>query len=886
MNYPIWEITTIGGGSLIALISILHVYIAHLAVGGGIFLWLTDRKGFRENSAGIHAYVKKHTWFFLLLTLVFGGVTGVGIWFIIALVHPAATSKLIHAFVFGWAIEWVFFLGEIVALLIYHYRFDKLDRKSRLNIAFLYALFAWLSLFIINGILSFMLTPGKWLTTQNFWHGFLNPTFFSSLFFRTFVATMIAGLFGYITTVFLKDTALRKNLLKYCSKWLLYSLIGILVSGVWYFFSIPGEIRETAFILNPQTSPFVTLMFTATVLVFLGGIYFSLRTESGTQKVFAFVLVLIGLFWMGGFEYIREISRKPYVINQFMYSTSIMKNESEQLNTAGVLPSAKWSEIKHVTPENKLEAGKELFNIQCLSCHTVNGIRNDIVSRTEMFPLRGLISHLSGQGKVLNYMPEFVGTEAEKEALAAYIISKIHQKEIPFDKPTEIKREPKETEIHEFNTRSDKYLILAWNDLGMHCISDCDPWFVILPPANTLEALLIQRGEVPELVSDGVELTFCVEPGFENPASQVEFWKYATSNFGVELEDNIGLGGLGLSGKFSYNDDRSAFIAEKIPVVPYREDGVYNPYPLFTVEARNSDTGELLATTKVVAPASTEMSCWKCHGGDWRVNGVAGVSDVTAKNILRIHDRINGTNLLSQAETGKPQLCQSCHADPALNAPGKAELRNFSAAMHGWHANYITESDGTACALCHPAYKLGATRCQRGLHGEFDIDCVSCHGTLQEHAISLLNHEKDKKGTARLLNHLNPTRVESRDQVNSRMPWLNQPDCLTCHEDFEQPEMESSGFNAWVEDASELYRMRFDYAGIRCQACHGSTHALYPARNAYSSYRDVIQPMQYSGQPFPIGSNKTCEVCHMQAMEFSVHHENMLRMMRNQFSLD
>ena len=42
MNYPIWELTTLGGGSLIALISVIHVYISHLAVGGGLFLWLTD----------------------------------------------------------------------------------------------------------------------------------------------------------------------------------------------------------------------------------------------------------------------------------------------------------------------------------------------------------------------------------------------------------------------------------------------------------------------------------------------------------------------------------------------------------------------------------------------------------------------------------------------------------------------------------------------------------------------------------------------------------------------------------------------------------------------------------------------------------------------------
>ena len=171
MNYPIWELYNLNSGTLVALISTIHAYVAHLAVGGGLFLWLTDLKAVRENDPFVASYVKKHTWFFLLLTMVFGGVSGVGIWFIIALANPAATSALIHNFVFGWAIEWVFFIGEIVALLIYHYRHDQMKQKDRLMVVFLYFLFAWLSMVIINGILSFMLTPGTWLETKGFWDG-------------------------------------------------------------------------------------------------------------------------------------------------------------------------------------------------------------------------------------------------------------------------------------------------------------------------------------------------------------------------------------------------------------------------------------------------------------------------------------------------------------------------------------------------------------------------------------------------------------------------------------------------------------------------------------------------------------------------------------------
>ena len=880
MNYPIWELPTIGGGTLIAIISILHVYLSHLAVGGGLFLWLTDWKGFRENNPSIHMYVKKHTWFFLLLTMVFGGVSGVGIWFIIALVNPAATSSLIHNFVFGWAIEWVFFVGEIVALLIYHYKFDFLNRRDRLTVAFFYFLFAWLSLVIINGILAFMLTPGKWLQTQYFWHGFFNPTYFSSMFFRTFITMIVAGLFGYVTSVFLKEGDFRQTMMRYCSKWLIYPLPGLVLSGLWYYYSIPPSVRFTNFTLNPQTSLFVNLFIVTTIIIFVFGILLSRRASVGVQRLLTFVVLFIGLLWMGGFEYTREIARKPYVINHYMYSTSILKKDTDKINQQGLLQTAKWTDVRKITMNNQLQAGKEMFRLQCLSCHTINGIRNDVVKRSKNYTYLGLLSLLSGQGKVMNYMPQFMGTAEEKEALAVYITKELLNKKVI--------TEPAPFEVHKldditppFNERTDEYILLVWNDLGMHCISDSDPWFVILPPANTLEAQLIKRGEVPEIVMDGVDLTYNVEPGFENPAGHVEFWKYAESNFGMTLEENVGLAGNGLSGSFSLNEDRNSFIAEKIPVVPYKDDGSYLPYPSFTVRAKDKETGQILMETKVITPSSTEMGCLNCHEGGWRVNGMAGIDAETSTNLLLTHDRINGTNLYKMALDGKPQLCQSCHADPALNADGKPEVLNFSAAMHGWHANYMPYNDARACVLCHPASKKGNTRCARGFHTTLGLTCVNCHGTFQEHVLSLLRGEEQKLAAQRLMTHLQPTAVATVKDVNPRQPWIQEPDCLTCHEDFEKPAEGYNGFNVWNEEFEELYRIRADNVGIRCEACHGATHALYPAHNSYNKNRDNMQPIQYSGSPYPIGANLSCEVCHTVKMEDAVHHENMEHLFRN-----
>ncbi len=880
MNYPIWDLGSFTGGQLIALISILHVYIAHLAVGGGLFIWLTDRKAVRENDENVLGYVRKHTKFFLLLTMVFGGVTGVGIWFIIGLVNPVGTSALIHNFVFGWAIEWVFFVGEIVALLIYYYKFDKMSTKSRLTIAFFYFFFAWLSLFIINGILSFMLTPGAWLDNQQFWSGFFNPTFFPSLIFRSAMAFMIAGLFGILTTVFLAKSDFRDKMLRYSGKWILYPVIVLVLSAYWYYASIPDFAFTTNFELNSEMATTLMVFVVFSIAVVILGAYFLVKSAKPVQIFIAFVLIISGLMWMGGFEYSREYARKPFVVSDFIYSNSIYKANLEKYNEDGFLTNAKWVNVSEVTDENLNEAGEELFKQQCSACHTIGGTRNDILPRTEMFTMNGMMSQLTGQGKVLTYMPPFVGNEREKEALAAFIVNKLHNKSTDMSLPS-YDIDEFEYEVPQFDIANDEYVLLVWNDLGMHCISDSDPWFVILPPANTLEAQLIKRGEQPQIIKDGVEIVYEVEEQHKNPAKHVEFWKYAKTIFGADLEPNVGLQGHGMSGKFEFNPDVNSFQVHAIPVVPYRDDGKYNPYPMFDVKAIDKATGETLIATKVVAPTSTEMGCINCHGGEWRVPGVSGVSDETAINILKAHDKNEGTTLYQDALNGKPKMCASCHPDAATGMEGQPGHMSLSASLHSWHANYMHAEGGDACMMCHPANPEGNTRCSRGIHNTFGMTCVNCHGEMEEHAMGLLKAQDNKERAEWMIRNLNSVNVPNHEEIVPRKAWLNQPECTNCHVDFEQPEV-FPAFNEWV-DYPELFRIRTDPAGMRCEACHNSPHAIYPATNAIISNMDNVQPMQYNKNIFPIGSEDNCELCHKTDMPFSIHHPNMKRPFRNKF---
>jgi hypothetical protein len=834
---------------------------------------LTERKAVLTKNRALLEYVKKHTWFFLLLTMVFGGMSGVGIWFIIGLVNPAATSVLIHTFVFAWAIEWVFFIGEIVALLIYHYRFGKMDEKSHMILGWLYFIFAWLSLFIINGILGFMLTPGKWIESGSFWQGFFNPSYLPSLIFRTCISLIFAGVFGLVTGAWLKDLKMRRTVFQLCARWMYIPLLVLVFTGIYYTRVISAESFENLFHFNRESTPFITLLIVSSILLFGLGIFTLIKSSQAVQKVGALLLVVISFGWMAGFEFMREIARKPYVIYGHMYTTGITPAQVDSVNTEGFLSLAKWTEIKEINEENMLEAGAEVFRLQCMACHTIDGY-NGMLNKSDRLTERGLEALLTGMGKVNSYMPPFAGTDMERKAVAAYIYRELQGKTPAPEEDYVV--EPLPFLIPPFDPDTSEYVLLAWNDLGMHCISDNEEYFSFLPPANTLKAQLFKRGPQPELVTTGVTMEYAVEPGFEHPEYHSKFWEYDEAIFGVDLPKGTGLTGKGINGTMEVTGN--VYVADMIPLVPYMDNGTYNPYPVSTITAKDETTGELLALTKAVTPTSTGIGCRNCHEGGWRWNNVSGMADLTAINILSAHDRINGTTLLSDAESGKPRLCQSCHADPALMATGKPGILNLSAAVHGFHASVLSGMDQDACNLCHPSDPNGNTGCFRGRHSLVGIGCTECHGTLEDHALGLLAAESDNLAAARLARNLQPVFIESKEEIIPRRPWLMEPDCRSCHTNFNifEDGFEGTAFNRWVPGYEALYRNRDDNHGVMCEACHGSTHAIYGASNKYGLQRDNQQPLQYQGLAGTIGTHGQCMVCHTEEMTASGHHRNML----------
>jgi hypothetical protein len=383
------------------------------------------------------------------------------------------------------------------------------------------------------------------------------------------------------------------------------------------------------------------------------------------------------------------------------------------------------------------------------------------------------------------------------------------------------------------------YVILGWNNLGMHCYDEDFSDFAVLPPYNTLRAQVLRIGDPPELVTEGIivryefpDNTFSVShPGLPD---KTNFWDYAQTLFGLAepLPPNIGLAGKGLSGTMDWDPQTGYFVAEGIPLTEYRDQDAANRHPYPYQLARITVTKasglrarpRVLAELTVVAPTSTEISCVNCHCDDCDATTAYPIVPTgnVKTNILTLHDYLNQGLYDPPLIDQRPVLCASCHASAALGTPGVPGVKNLSNAMHFHHQDLpdITP-DTNGCYNCHPGPE---TECLRDTMSQnFSLNCTDCHGTMDVVA-------------------------------QNSAPWLQEPQCSNdgCH-------------GAGYAPDQPLYQYSRGHGGIYCSGCHDSPHAYAPSREP----NDGIKFQELQGEP---GVLRECTVCHATKPDQRFHH--------------
>lgn len=327
--------------------------------------------------------------------------------------------------------------------------------------------------------------------------------------------------------------------------------------------------------------------------------------------------------------------------------------------------------------------------------------------------------------------------------------------------------------------KSDEYIIIGWNDLGMHCSNKDFSTLVVLPPYNNIHAQVIRVGDstrLPEIVTSGFNVTYEI-PGNTYSVGKTNFWDYEDQIFGVNLAPNIGLTGVGLSGTMDSAADY--FHVEGVPITPYTDNDLVNEDPFqLGLLTLYDHLGNQLATTQPVVPVSNEINCVSsgCHTSE--------------QSILNMHDNEGGFD-----PNNTPILCASCHSSNALGTTGSPGVPSLSEAIHKQHAERTDD-----CYKCHPGPNTQCLRDVMKMH--YDFTCQTCHGDLREVGESI---------------------------SSGREPWLEEPSCGSnnCHG------------SQFAEESGLLFRQSKGHGGLYCSACHGSPHAILPSENDRDNVQNI-----------------------------------------------
>lgn len=435
--YPVWQLPVIGSALVIAIIASFHILPSHLATGAFWFNVYVENKAYKQNRPELLEFIKKYVLVILIFSFVFGSLSGVGIWYATTVANPKGISALIHNYVWGWASEWVFFIIEILAIYIYYYTMDKVDRKTHLTLGLIYALGSWISMVIITGILAFMLSPGTWLKTGGFFDGFFNPTYLPQLLMRTSFMFAIAALYAIVVAGTLKNADVKSFIVKKASAWGIAGALLAALFFLWYYRALPHTAEELYEMnaLIPKIIPHIVVA--SFLLLFSWFIVVRIRPQWSRliPGILAIIILFAGIF---SAESIRERIRKPYVIDHYLYSNQIISNDLPakgiksniaDIDREGILHYSAFvpEGLRTVQSTNMRDAGEVIAQIECSACHTLeaDGWLRPMPAMVKMAGLStvGDADAFVGFLDAFPFMPKFAGTDAERKALATYLVS-------------------------------------------------------------------------------------------------------------------------------------------------------------------------------------------------------------------------------------------------------------------------------------------------------------------------------------------------------------------------------------------------------------------------------------------------------------------------------
>jgi hypothetical protein len=420
-------------------------------------------------------------------------------------------------------------------------------------------------------------------------------------------------------------------------------------------------------------------------------------------------------------------------------------------------------------------------------------------------------------------------------------------------------------------------VVLASNDLGMHCVCPSFSKFMVLPPYNTLRAQVIKTGGEDDAQvmgsSSGIRVAYSIAENTDTSLKADPYYKDWMTNApklgfkaypvldsqghiqspitGAKLAGNMIFKSPGwweIVGVPAYPDVSS--LSTSKPMVDPLGGPNRNPYLTGNIKVYNAKN-TLLAQTSITVPTAFG-GCCSCHLKVATQLGFPATAQGSFDAMGLLHsENSSGINiaLIDPDGDGKPGpiRCSQCHLDPAMGdktPPGGYKLNGrtlpvskytFSDVLHRFHATngmVLGQYDPNIAQDCYQCHPGNGINCYRDHHtnesrnGSTKLWCSDCHGDLNQ-------------------------RIAQNQMAN---PWsvATLPKCSTCHGTGigENPTLGVLG-------GTFLNSTMPGMGGkLLCTTCHGSPHALNPSTLAHDNMQNAALQGGNSG---PIGQ---CSVCH------------------------
>lgn len=420
--YPLNDFGPLMKGLVIGGLGIFHVFLAQFAIGGGILMTYFEHLSGRGEVPGARRFLDGYFKVLVLVSFVVGALTGVGMWFTSIQISPRTIGLMVDTFHWFWATEWTFFALEIIAGYCFYRYGERLEHPARLKLLALYSVASWFSLFWINGILSWQLTPGAWIESRSVWAGFFNPSFWPSLLFRTVAAMATAALVAAVVINGMPDLErpVREKLLRYAAR-LLAPMALMPLLGLWYLAVMPADSRGWVLGGSAAMSMFFGIGAGASLLIGLYAIGGLLLGKLYVNGATAALLCALAFGATAGGEFVREGARKPYTVRETLYSNAMTPAEVAELRQAGSVTHDPYPlRDAEQYPNEQLRLGAKVYRFQCSVCHTTAGV-NGLTHLMSTWTLDQQRMNVAKLQHLKAFMPPFAGTAEELEALVQLI---------------------------------------------------------------------------------------------------------------------------------------------------------------------------------------------------------------------------------------------------------------------------------------------------------------------------------------------------------------------------------------------------------------------------------------------------------------------------------